>query len=182
MNQTKTLWSRFTELMENGLNTPDITDEEKVAYEELQQTLTALANGAKPMRDLESPANATDSPFIIELAKFNCRMAFISARTSDEVCKLTGLIRDNNETIEKQFELAKSDMLASQEINKLADRKATRAIKVAIATLVISSIISIVAIIVGIISMRVAHEDSDKTSQDIVKAIEQCMGKSGDNR
>ena len=159
-------WSRYTELMEKGLETLDITDDEKVVLAELQETLTALAKGAKPMLDLESSAQKTANPFFLELAKFNNRMAFISARTSDEVCKLTELIRCNNETVEKQFQLAKAEEQASQCINKRADLKASCAIWVAIFALVISSLI-------GITSICIAHHDSSATSRDIIKAIRQ---------
>jgi len=158
--QGSNLWARFSELEEKGLDAPNLTDEERTVVLQLQETLKAIREGGKPFVRLQDAAKESGDAFMIELAKFNCRMAFISARTSDEVCRLVGMVRENAETVRKQFELAKDNADKDKEVARRADTKADRAIYIAIASL-------FVTIIIGVVFGCVAHQDSNSTTNEI---------------
>jgi len=168
-NVARSLWARYSEIEEKGLDTPDLTDEEKTAVLQLQETLKAIQRGSSTFIKLQDAAKEGWNAFMIEMAKFNCRMAFISARTSDEVCRLVGMFRDNAETVEKQFELAKKNVAESKEESDRANKKANWAIGVA----VISAVISIAT---GIYYGQKAHSDSEQTTNAIVMAIDNLKG------
>lgn len=163
------LWARFSELEEKGLNAPGLTEEDRLVVQELQETLEKLARGAQPFLKLQDAADASGNAFLIELAKFNCRMAFISGRTSDEVCRLVGMFRDNADTVQKQFELAKQSASRNNSDSAQANKKANWAIGIAIVSVFVS-------IALGVFFGCLAHLDSSDTTEKIVTAIESLKG------